>query len=151
MNTTSYRPPADRRLPRHEQLFRASRLIMRPQTSSFFLYTLYLTERQERHIGLLTLVTRCVIREALRKKVFFITTRWLDKRVHTSQQRVSVVATSSNVDTESGTNVSSTGRRMGGGLCSLFSFNWIRKKKCMHREDVDNRHQISTPCLGCKD
>lgn len=53
--------------------------------------------------------------EALKKKVFFITFRWLDSRVHTSEQRVSVLATSSNVDTESGTRVSSTGRRIGGG------------------------------------
>lgn len=67
---------------------------------------------------ILTLVTRCVMSEALRKKVFFITLRWFDSSVHTSEQRVSVLATSSNVDTESGTSVSSTGRRIGGGLCS---------------------------------
>lgn len=66
----------------------------------------------------LTLVTRCVMSEALRKKVFFITLLWFDSNVHTSEQRVSVLATSSNVDTESGTRVSSTGRRMGGGLAS---------------------------------
>lgn len=56
--------------------------------------------------------------DALKKKVFFITDRWLDSNVQTSEARVSVVATSSNDDTESGTRVSSTGRRMGGGLCS---------------------------------
>lgn len=59
--------------------------------------------------------------EALRKKVFFMTLRWLDSSVHTSEQRVSVLATSSNVDTESGTSVSSTGRRIGGGMCSCYT------------------------------
>lgn len=78
-------------------------------TSILRKFTLYYT---------LTLMTRCVMSEALKKKVFFITFRWLDSRVHTSEQRVSVLATSSKVDTESGTRVSSTGRKMGGGLCS---------------------------------
>lgn len=62
--------------------------------------------------------------DALKKKVFFINLRWFDSSVHTSHARVSVLATSSKVDTESGTRVSSTGRRMGGGTCSC-----LNKKK----------------------
>lgn len=64
----------------------------------------------------LTLVTRCVISDARRKKVFFMTVRWFDSKVQTSHARVRVVATSSKVNTSSGTRVNSTGRRMGGGL-----------------------------------
>ena len=72
---------------------------------------------------MLTLVTRWVISDALRKKVFFISLRWFDSSVHTSHARVSAFATSSKVDTESGTRVSSTGRMMGGGTCSCRNNN----------------------------
>ena len=71
--------------------------------------------------------------DALKKKVFFINLRWFDSSVHTSHARVSVFATSSKVDTESGTRVSSTGRRMGGGKCSCKTY----KKICSH----DQRRQ----------